>query len=58
MLAVHFGIKCKKKKTLAKPNNAKKVLALSVRTYLPMRAHDPLFKHDENNSITCILVPE
>ena len=32
MLAVLFGIKCKKK-ILAKPNNAKKVLALSVRAY-------------------------
>ena len=30
MLAVLFGIKCKKK-VLAKQNNAKKVLALSVR---------------------------
>ena len=32
MLALLFGIKCKKK-MLAKPNNAKKVLALSVRAY-------------------------
>ena len=32
MLAVLFGIKCKEQ-LLAKPNNAKKVLALLVRAY-------------------------
>ena len=31
---MRFGIKCKKKIVLAKPNNAKKVLALLVRAYL------------------------
>lgn len=33
MLAVLFGITDVKKKMLAKPNNAKKVLALSARAY-------------------------